>query len=157
MNRKCTDAKPCNMTTCYGCARKLIDDLAGHMLDQGASESAVNDGFRYPAINALAFHIPAPSPKTPAKPKARKAFTPKAGVNYQGIADALRGAGSRDAGQALLAGATVVELDHIWSLTGRTDRIPAKLVKADRLAHMVEALVGYRLDSEAIRTGAMSH
>lgn len=153
MNAKCTDAKPCNLTTCYGCARKLIDDLAGHMLDQGASQDKV-DAFRYPAINALATHvITVPAPP---KPKATKAFTPRLGTNYQDTVTYLRSATSRDDAAWTLVGLTMAEMKHVWVLAGRTDRIPTGLRRMELIAYLVDHLVGYRLDSEAIRTGAQS-
>lgn len=152
MTRKsCTDTRPCQLTTCYGCARKLIDDLACHMLDQGASQDKV-DAFRYPAINALASHVIT----VPAAPKAPKASKPPvlkhSEAYYRQIAKGLANATTTTQGIELLKDHAVADLNKIWSLTGRTDRIPSKLRKAERAAHMVECLVAYRLDGEAIRT-----
>lgn len=143
--RTCTETRPCNLTTCYGCARKLIDDLAGHMLDQGASQDKV-DAFRYPAINALASHVI--TVPAPVKPKARKASTPKTGVDYQVIADKLRVCGSRAYAAELLVGRTIPELHHIATVAD-CGKLYGKL-KADVLGSLIERLVGYRLDTNAI-------
>lgn len=147
--RTCTELRPCNLMTCYSCRRLLIDTTALAMLQAGADESRVED-YRHRAINALAWEIPAPQAPAEPKAKAPKAFIGKAGVNYQAIADKLRVCGSRQYAAELLAKCTVAELDHIWTLAGRTDRIPSKFRKNDKLTHMIENLVGYRLDTRSI-------
>lgn len=93
------------------------------------------------------------TPKPVAKaPKASKPPVLKhSEAYYRQIAKGLANATTTTQGIELLKDHTVADLNKIWSLTGRTDRIPSKLRKAERAAHMVECLVAYRLDSEAIR------
>lgn len=94
--------------------------------------------------------------KTSAKP--RKAPVLKhSEAYYAQVAKGLANATSRDQAAELLDdGLTINDLNHLWTLAGRDDRIPSKLRKAERRAHLIENLVGYRLDSEVIRTGAMA-
>lgn len=152
--RKCSDSKPCKLMNCYNCRRRLIDETAIRLLETpGITQESV-DQYRYGAINSLALEI---TPPSQTKAKARKGFTPKVGIDYQVIADKLRVCGDRGyAEQLLTRGRTVAELHHIWTLAGRTDRIPSRFRKDELVSHMIENLVGYRLDSDAIRTGAKS-
>lgn len=136
---KCTDTRPCQRTTCYACVRRLIDEMAAHMLPQQV------DAFRYPAINALAHQIPAPAPKAPAKP--RKAPRLLHAPEAQHIADELRAYGSRQDAAALIGRLTIPQLQQVADLTGR--KLIGK-VKADKVYNLVESLVGYRLDTNAI-------
>lgn len=149
MNKpKCTEARRCQRMNCYDCRRYLIDTTATRMLEQGMDQESV-DQYRYPAINALAWEIP--PVVAPAKPKARKGFTPKVGVDYQGMADKLRVCGSRNYAHQLLLGRTIAELHHIASLADT--KLVGKL-KADLQNSLVENLVGFRLDHNAIMNGA---
>lgn len=150
--RKCTDSKPCNLMNCYACRRRLIDETAIAMLDSGADQETV-ERYRCSAINALAFEIQAPAP---AKPKARKASAPLTAEQtnaHKVIADKLRVCGSREYAAQLLEGLRIVDLQSVWTLAGRTDKMLGKL-KADKVSHMIENLVGYRLASNAIMNGA---
>jgi len=145
---KCTEARRCQRTTCYDCRRYLIDITATRMLAEGVDPQAV-DQYRYSSINALAWEIP--PVVLPPKPKARKAFTPKQGVDYQAMADKLRVCGSRQYAHQLVMGRTIAELHHIATL-GNT-KLVGKL-KADLVNSLIENLVGFRLDHSAIMSGA---
>jgi len=146
--RNCTETRPCQLATCYACRRALIDRTAEAMLNSGLDPQAV-DQYRYGSINALAFEIPATPPKP--QPKARKGFTPKAGVDYQAMADKLRVCGSREYAAQLLAGRTIPELRHIAQLLGLV--LPGRL-KADVLSSLIHYAVGVRLDQATIRNYA---
>lgn len=96
------------------------------------------------------------TPKAQApKAKAPKAFKGKAGTDYQAAADTLRSATSREDAAWMLASYTMAEMRHIWTLAGRTDRIPSALRRMDLIAFIVNMLVGYQLDHQAILRGAM--
>src|SRR5687767_7464848 len=134
--RTCTETRRCQLATCYSCRRYLIDQTATRMLDQGMSQEDV-DRYRYPAINALAWEIPTPAPQAPAK--ARKAFTPKTGTDYQATTNKLRVCGSREYAAELLKQCkyTIPELHHIASLANI--KLVGKL-KADLVNSLIESL-----------------
>lgn len=146
---ECTDAKPCNLTTCYACARKLIDDLAIHMIDMGASESAVNNGFRYPAMNALASHvITVPAPPKPKAPKASTALTLDAAKS---ICARLRTLTTRQAGRGELSAYRVVDLRVIAKACGLGGI--SRYTKAELVLGLTEHLIGAQLNHQAIQDG----
>lgn len=144
--RKCTSAKRCHLMNCYLCRRTLIDETATAMLLVPGTTQEDVDRYRYPAINALAFEITPPAPKAP---KAKAAPRLKADRDYQATADKLRVCGSRQYAAELLKGHTVAELEQVWMLAGRADKIIGKL-KADKINYVIDHLVGYRLDTVAI-------
>lgn len=143
--RKCTDTRPCNLINCYGCRRRLIDETATAMIELGMAKDAV-DQYRYSSINNLAWEIKTPAPKAP---KAKAAPRLKADRDYQATADKLRVCGSRQYAAELLKGHTVAELEQVWTLAGRVDKIIGKL-KANKIDYVIDHLVGYRLDTVAI-------
>lgn len=150
--RRCTEINRCHLATCYDCRRHLIDVTATRMLEQGMDQDAV-DQYRYPAINALAFEISAvekPIPKAPKASKPVKALK----IDADAIAAQLKAADSREAGREIIGKALVVELKAIAKALDL--RGISRLRKDELVDHLINSTVGFRLDHEAIRTGAMS-
>lgn len=143
--RKCTEAKRCHLMNCYLCRRTLIDETAVRMMDAGCSEEAATQ-YRYQAINALAFEIETPKPKAP-KTKAPSRLLDADLADTR--AASLRACQSRRDALMLIERLTVPQLQQVWAVAGRTDKILGKL-KADKIDYVVESLVGYRLDMNAI-------
>lgn len=152
MTRKCIDTKPCKLSTCYNCRCALINATAQHMIDVGAFTSEQADGYRYRAIGDLQFEQLMLEAQAP-KPKARKA-SPAVDTAYAAqLLETLRLCQTRENGERLLAGRTVAMLREVARLAEH--RPGSKLRKAEVVAFLVEGVIGYRLDSEAIRKGAM--
>lgn len=157
MNRKsCTETRPCQLATCYDCRVELIERTAKHMIESGSMTAEQAQDYRYSALSMLNFEQVTIEAQQPVKPKAkaRKPFTPKPEVNYQGIADGLRTCDSRDQAADMVKDATIPELRHIASLANCA-KLTGK-VKADLLNSLIEQTAGFRLDHEAVRNGAQS-
>lgn len=134
---KCTEARPCQRTTCYACVRRLIDEMAAHMLPQHV------DAFRYPAINALAHQIPAPAPKAPSKPKPTVDT-----AMVEGTLAILRTCTTRGAAQHQLKALKVVELRAVAKAIDLG--ACSKLRKDQLVEHLINFTVQMRLDHNAI-------
>lgn len=143
--RTCTDARPCNLMTCYGCRRRQIDVTAETMIQMNMDQEAV-DRYRYSAINNLAFEIIPPAPKP--QPKARKAPAAVDPELVQATLRALRAATSRAGGHYHLKGLTVVQLRAVakaidlGACSGKR--------KDDLISHLIDFTVQMKLDHDAI-------
>lgn len=139
-NRKCTNAKPCHLMNCYGCRRRLIDETAVRMMDAGCSEEAATQ-YRYQAINALAFEIETPKPKAP---KATKPVT----IDAEAVCAKMRSLCSHHEGTVELGRYKVPELRMIAKACGLGG--VSRYLKADLVEMLVNHLIQYRLDTDAI-------
>lgn len=134
---KCTEARPCQRTTCYACVRRLIDEMAAHMLPQQV------DAFRYPAINALAHQIPAPAPKAPSKPKPTVDT-----ATVQASLKTLRTCTTRTDARTYLMQHRVIELRAVAKAIDLG--ACSKLRKDELVEHLINFTVQMRLDHNAI-------
>ena len=91
----------------------------------------------------------ATSNKAP-KAKAAKTSKPKTAVDVAAVAQAFRAATTHQEARDALTGLTVALLGTVWTKAGRTDRIPSKLTKAQRIEFMVENTIGNMIDFAAI-------
>ena len=138
--RKCTDAKPCQLMNCYACRRRLIDETATHMIELGMTKEAV-DQYRYSSINNLAWEIETPKPKAP---KATKPVT----IDAEAVCAKTRTLGSHHEGTVELSRYKVPELRVIAKACGLGG--VSRYLKADLVEMLVNHLIQYRLDTDAI-------